>query len=103
MSNVSSSIYDLATYAVLSTVILEQSLLLVGSGEGARVGEQGVKTGNLTSSDSYAVKTSYLNAGKQKKKVSLQKIKSAYSSVHESPVTTLIWSVHFYTWYILAS
>lgn len=70
MSNVSSSIYDLATYAVLSTVILEQSLLLVGSGEGARVGEQGVKTGNLTSSDSYAVKTSYLNAGKQKKKKS---------------------------------
>lgn len=103
MSNVSSSIYDLATYAVLSAVILEQSLLLVGSGEGARVGEQGVKTGNLTSSDSYAVKTSYLNAGKQKKKVSRQKIKSAYSSVHESPVTTLIWSVQFYTWYILAS
>lgn len=99
----SSSIYDLATYAVLSTVILEQSLLLVGSGEGARVGEQGVKTGNLTSSDSYAVKTSYLNAGKQKKKVSLQKIKSAYSSVHESPVTTLVWCVHFYTWSILAS
>lgn len=103
MSNVSSSIYDLATYAVLSTVILEQSLLLVGSGEGARVGEQGVKTGNLTSSDSYAVKTSYLNAGKQKKKVSWQKIKSAYSSVHESPVTTLVWCVHFYTWSILAS
>lgn len=103
MSNVSSSIYDLATYAVLSTVILEQSLLLVGSGEGARVGEQGVKTGNLTSSDSYAVKTSYLNAGKQKKKVSRQKIKSAYSSVHESPVTTLVWCVHFYTWSILAS
>lgn len=103
MSNVSSSIYDLATYAVLSTVILEQSLLLVGSGEGAWVGEQGVKTGNLTSSDSYAVKTSYLNAGKQKKKVSRQKIKSAYSSVHESPVTTLVWCVHFYTWSILAS
>lgn len=103
MSNVSSSIYDLATYAVLSTVILEQSLLLVGSGEGARVGEQGVKTGNLTSSDSYAVKTSYLNAGKHKKKVSRQKIKSAYSSVHESPVTTLVWCVHFYTWSILAS
>lgn len=74
MSNVSSPIYDLATYAVLSTVILEQSLLLVGSGKGARVGERGVKTGNLTLSDSYAVKTSYLTAGKQKK-VSRQKIK----------------------------
>lgn len=44
MSNVSSSGYDLAAYAVLSSLILEQSLPLVDTGE---VGEFRVKTGNL--------------------------------------------------------
>ncbi len=44
VSSVLSSCYDLAAYAMLSSLILKQSLLLVGIGE---VGELGVKTGNL--------------------------------------------------------
>ena len=70
MSNVSSSSYDLAAYALLSSVILEEQLQLVGPGSevgwGSKKLRQEIFGQDLKLSDNIALKRSYLTVGKRK-------------------------------------
>lgn len=90
VSNVSSSCYDLAAYAALFSVILEQSAAIgraAGRGSGGGVRSKDRKSsGQNLKSDRIALKTSYFTAGEQKKRES--KIWRESESVHESKVLT---------------